>query len=94
MKMIAGSILTGLSLMAEMFNEWLNHFFFAAFNIAKGAMLEGAGSFITPAIYADAQNVQIFIGTRIVIWLLIATGVALLVWGIKESVSQSPKSQN
>jgi len=94
MKMIAGSILASLGLIAEMLNEWLSHFFFAAVNIAKGAMFTGAGNFVTPAIYADAENVQIFIGTRIVIWLLIALGFTLLVWGIKESVSQSPKSQN
>lgn len=94
MKMIAGSILASLSLMAEMFNEWLSHFFFAAFNIAKGAMFTGAGNFVTPAIYADAENVQIFIGTRIVIWLLFALGIALLIWGITERTSQAPKSQN
>jgi hypothetical protein len=94
MKMIAGSILASLGLMAEMLNEWLSHFFFAAFNIAKGTMFTGAGNFVTPAAYADAENVQIFIGTRIVIWLLIALGFALLVWGIKEAISQTPKSQN
>jgi len=42
MKIIAGSILAGLSLLAEVVNEWLHHFFWAAFNIAHGVMIEGA----------------------------------------------------
>ncbi len=80
---IAGSILTGLSLLAEMINEWLHHFFYAAFNIAKGTMLK-EGSFDPKPYYEGPEAVQIFIGTRIIIWIFIAIGVILLIRGLRE----------
>jgi len=85
MKTIAGSILAGLSLLAEVVNEWLHHFFFAAFYIAKGTMLEGGGSFSAPPFYAHPEAVQIFTGTRIIIWIFMALGVVLVIWGLLET---------
>jgi len=85
MKTIAGSILAGLSLLAEVVNEWLHHFFFAAFNIARGTMLEGGGRFSAHSFYAHPETVQVFIGTRIIIWIFMALGVVLIVWGLLET---------
>jgi len=85
MKTIAGSILAGLSLLAEVVNEWLHHFFFAALNIAKGTMLEGGGSFSAPSFYAHPETVQIFTGTRIIIWIFMALGIVLVIWGVLET---------
>lgn len=85
MKTIAGSILVGLSLLAEVANEWLHHFFFAVFNIAKGTMLEGGGSFSAPPFYAHPETVQIFIGTRIIIWTFMVLGVVMIIWGLLET---------
>lgn len=83
MKLVAGSILTGLSLLAEVVNAWASHFFFAAFKLAKGMSLEGGGSF-SPGPYPDPAAVQIFVGTRVLIWILMAIGIGLMAWGIKE----------
>ena len=89
MKIIAGSILAGLSLLAEVVNEWLHHFFWAAFNIAHGVMIEGAGQF-GPGPYSQGpEAVQIFIGTRIIIWMFIALGVALIIQGLQEAKTES-----
>jgi len=86
MKTIAGSILAGLSLLAEVVNEWLHHFFFAAFYIAKGVMLEGAGEFSPGPYYPQGpEAAQIFIGTRIIIWIFMALGVVLVIWGVLET---------
>ena len=90
MKIIAGSILAGLSLLAEVVNEWLHHFFWAAFNIAEGVMIEGAGQFGPGPYYPRGpEAVQIFIGTRIIIWMFIALGVALIIQGLQEAKTGS-----
>ena len=91
MKIIAGSIISSLSLVAEVINEWASHYFYTFFTIAKGEALEGGGSFIPPSAYinsiADGYGVDIFILTRILIWLFIAFGIALIVWGLREKSS-------
>jgi len=88
-KLIAGSILAGLSLLAEVVNEWLHHFFWAAFNIAHGIMIEGARQF-GPGPYSQGpEAVQIFIGTRIIIWIFMALGVALIIQGLQEAKTES-----
>ena len=95
MKIIGGSILAGLSLLTEILNEWLHHYFFAAYNVAKGISLEGSGSF-DAGPYADAfmlqgspQSFHLFIIVRIIIWLFIVGGVALIVWGLREITQKS-----
>jgi hypothetical protein len=93
MKIIGGSLLTGFSLLAEVLNEWSSHFFYAVFQIAQGVMLEGAGRFRTPPQYTNSGismtdifgfGVDIFIVTRILIWVFMVTGVLLVVWGLRE----------
>jgi uncharacterized membrane protein len=79
MKKIAGSILIGFGLMAQVLNEWARHFFYAAFNMAKGIMLEGGGSFTAPAMYSDPTMVKLSIGTRILTWVIIVFGFGLIV---------------
>lgn len=91
MKVIAGSILAGLSLFAQVLNEWFSHFFYALFQIGRGVTLGGAGSFRTPPLYSNPTmadisgfGVDIFILTRILIWVFIALGILLIVWGLRE----------
>jgi hypothetical protein len=83
----------GISLLSEVLNEWASHFFFTLFNIAKGTMLEGGGSFRTPPAYAnpditltgiDGYGIHIFIVTRVIIWLVFALGIALVAFGLLE----------
>lgn len=91
MKVIGGGILAGLSLFAQVINEWFSHFFYALFQIARGVALGGAGGFSTPPAYANPYmsgvsgfGVQIFILTRILIWVFMAFGILLVVWGLRE----------
>jgi len=63
--------------------------FWATFNIAHGVMIEGAGHF-GPGPYSQGpEAVQIFIGTRIIIWMFIALGVALIIQGLQEAKTGS-----
>ena len=63
--------------------------FWATFNIAHGVMIEGAGHF-SPRPYSQGpEAVQIFIGTRIIIWMFIALGVALIIQGLQEAKTGS-----
>lgn len=55
------------------------HFFFAPFHLARAAALEGTGSF-DPGPYA-AGTARLFVGTRVLMWLLLAAGVGLLIRG-------------
>jgi hypothetical protein len=80
--------------LAEVANEWCSHVFYALFNIARGVSLEGGGRFTTPTPYAnpamtgvDGFGVDILIFTRVIIWLFLAFGVALIVWGLRENKS-------
>ncbi|MFB6202043.1 MAG: hypothetical protein ABEI98_08530 [Halorhabdus sp.] len=83
-KLVAGSILAGLSVIAAVINAWARHFFFTMFHIARGESLEGAGSF-APGPYGNApEATQIFLGTRVLIWLFIVLGIALVAWSLWE----------
>ena len=91
MKIISGSILASVSLFAEVINEWSSHYFFSALNIAQRISLEGGGEFSIPSAYTNPNligingyGIQIFILTRILLWVFIAFGVALLIWGLME----------
>ena len=90
-KLVAGSILTGLSVTAAVISAWAQHFFFAMFHIARGESLEGSGSF-DPGPYGNApEATQIFIGTRILVYVLIVVGIVLLVWGIWDEYRSATK---
>ena len=78
-RMIAGSILTGLGVVAQVLNQWCKHIFVALFYVGKGAMLEGGGSFRTT--YTNIELLNISVVTRILIWFVIAGGVALILSG-------------
>lgn len=97
MKILSGSILSGLSLMAEVLNEWFSHFFFSAYHLARGMSLQGGGSFSAPLEYRigniEAYGVDIFLGTRVLIWAFMALGIALIVWGLRDR-SQSPEAKS
>lgn len=88
MKVLSGSILTGLSLLAEVLNEWFSRFFFSAYQIAQGVMLQGGGSFSHPPQFTvggiPGVGVNILIVTRILIWVFIVLGVVLIIWGLRE----------
>ena len=77
--LIAGGVLSGLSLLAVVVDAWARHFFFAAFHLARAAALDATGSF-DPGSYA-AGTARLFVGTRVLMWLLLAVGIGLLVWG-------------
>ena len=81
-RLLSGSVLTGLSLLAIVLNEWAGHFFFTMFLIARGESLEATGSF-SPGPYGVApETTQIFIGTRILLWVALLAGLFLLGWGM------------
>lgn len=89
MKKVAGSILVSVSLLTEVVNEWMQHYFWAMANIAKGTSLLGGGSFETPARYADVlsypyNSLNIFIITRVALWASICFGLVLIGWGLWE----------
>jgi len=81
-KLIAGSVLAGFGTLAAVVNSWAPHFFFAQYHIARGTSLTGAGSF-DPGPYGVAPaSVRPFIGTRLLIWAVVALGLGLVAWGI------------
>ncbi len=59
MKKIAGSIMVGFGVLAKVLSQWSRHFFYAAFNIAKGTMLQAEGSFTAASMYSDPTLVTI-----------------------------------
>jgi hypothetical protein len=81
-KLVAGGLLSGLSTIAAVINAWAQHLFFTMFHIARGESLEGAGSF-DPGPYGNTpEATQIFVGTRLLIWVLIVAGIGMLAWGV------------
>jgi len=84
---VAGAIMASIGLFTEVISEWLPHFFYATFKIAEGTLAGGSGYVISPP-YTSPENVQIFLVTRIFIWLFIAFGIFLVVWGLKEGKEQ------
>ena len=89
---IAGSILAGFGVLAAVVNSWAQHFFFTSYHIARGTSLEGAGEF-APGPYGTApESVNIFLGTRLLIWVVILTGLALVAWGVWAEQSDSRRA--
>jgi hypothetical protein len=80
-KLTAGSVLTGLSLLAAVLDAWAKHFFFTMYHVARGESLEGAGSFDPGPYGARPGTAEIFVGTRILVWVALLFGLGLLVWG-------------
>ena len=87
-KLLAGSLLSGLSLLAAVLNAWAQHFFFAAFHIARAEALEGAGSFNPGPYGVTPESTQIFLGIRVLLWLLLLAGIGLLGWGAWDETRQ------
>jgi hypothetical protein len=83
MKKIAGSIMVGFGVLTKVISEWSRHFFYAVFNIAKGTMLQGGGSFTVPSMYSDPTLVTVSTITNILIWLTIIFGLGLIVIDLK-----------
>jgi hypothetical protein len=83
-KLIAGSILTGFGTLAAVVSSWAKHFFFTQFHIARGTSLQGAGEF-SPGPYGNSpETVQLFLGTRLLLWGVVLIGLALVIWGVWE----------
>lgn len=83
-KMISGSVLAGFGTLAAVISSWARHFFFTQYHIARGTSLDGAGEF-DPGPYGIApESVQLFLGTRLLLWSVIVIGLLLVVWGIRE----------
>lgn len=91
-KLLAGSILTGFSLMGAVINAWAQHFFFTMFHIARAEALESAGSFSPGPYGLTPEATQIFVGIRILLWASILFGIALLAWGVWEETQTSDQA--
>jgi hypothetical protein len=91
-KLLAGSILTGLSLLAAVINAWARHFFFTMFYIARAESLESAGSFSPGPYGLTPETTQIFIGVRVLLWAALLFGIALLAWGVWEDTRESGRT--
>jgi len=88
-KLVSGSVLTGVGVLAAVLNAWAQHFFFAMFHIAAAQSLAHRGSF-SPGPYGnDPTAVGIFVGVRVVVWVAILAGLALLAWGVREEWAAS-----
>lgn len=85
-KLLAGSVLSGTSLLAAVLNAWAGHFFFTMYHVARGEALEGAGSFDPGPYGTTPGTAEIFLGTRVLLWGLVVVGLALLAWGIREEL--------
>ncbi len=81
-KIIAGSILAGFGILAQVLSEWLKHIFVALFYAGKGSMLQGGGSFTTPVPYTAFETIELFMGTQVVIALAIIGGFSLIAYGL------------
>jgi hypothetical protein len=81
-KLLSGSVLTGLSLLSIVLNEWAGHFFYTLFYIARGESLEGAGDFFAGPYGTTPEATQIFVGTRVLLWVALLSGLGLLAWGV------------
>lgn len=83
-KQLSGSLLIGFGTVSAVLNAWAVHFFFAAFHLARAETLEATGSFDPGPYVAGPRFVRIFVGVRVLIWLAVFAGVALLAWGVWE----------
>ena len=81
-KLLSGSVLTGLSLLSIVLNEWAGHFFFTMFLIARGESLEAVSSFDPGPYGTSPEATQIFVGTRVLLWVALVVGLVLLGWGV------------
>lgn len=82
-KMISGSVLAGFGTLAAVISSWARHFFFTQYHIARGTS-RWRGEF-DPGPYGIApESVQLFLGTRLLLWSVIVIGLLLVVWGIRE----------
>lgn len=83
-KQLSGSLLLGFGLVSAVLNAWAAHFFFAAFHLARAETLEATGSFDPGPYPAGPRFVQMFVGIRVLLWLTVFAGAALLAWGVWE----------
>jgi hypothetical protein len=81
-KLLSGSVLTGLSLLSIVVTEWAGHFFFTMFHIARGESLEAVSRFDPGPYGTSPEATQIFVGTRVLLWVALVAGLALLGWGV------------
>jgi len=83
-KLLAGSVLAGTSLLAAVLNTWAGHLFFALFHVAKAQSL-AYGSFDPGPYGTSPEDTALFVGVRVLIWVLMAAGLVLLAWGTAEA---------
>ena len=86
---IAGASMASIGLFTEVISEWLPHFFYVSFKIAEGTLAAGRGNYVISPPYTSPEGVQILLLTRIFIWLFIAFGIFLVVWGLREKERQN-----
>ena len=83
-KMISGSILTGFGSLGLVADAWARHFFFTQFHIARATTLEATGSFDPGTYLAGPEAVDVFVGIRLLTWVVVLFGLLLVVWGVWE----------
>ena len=86
-KLVGGSVLTAVGVLAAVLNAWASHFFFAMFHIAAAQSLAHRGTFSPGSYGNDPAAVGIFVGIRIVVWVAILAGLGLLAWGVRREAA-------
>ena len=90
MKTVAGSILAGFSILGQVIHAWSQHFFYAFYQMGKGMVLEGGGSFSNLPMYNDGIT-TIFFCTRLLLWIGIVFGFYLIFTGLSEETARVTK---
>ena len=86
-KLLAGSVMSTGGVLGAIANAWATHFFFTMFYIARAQSLESAGSF-SPGRYASPEETTVSLGIRVLLWAVIAVGVALMAWGVYDELRE------
>lgn len=83
-KLLSGSLLASAGLLAAVANAWAGHLFFALFHVARAESLESVGSF-DPGQYGGSPGATaVFVGLRVLIWVVLLGGLGLVGWGVYE----------
>lgn len=80
-KLLSGSLLAASGLLAAVANAWLGHLFFALFHLARAESLESVGSFDPGQYGGSLESTAVFVGLRVVIWVVLVGGLELVVGG-------------
>lgn len=83
-KQPSGSILADFGTFSLIVSSWTRHFFFTLYHIVRGTSLEGVGEFNPGQYGAGSASVDLFVGTRLLVWAVVHAGLALVAWEVWE----------